>query len=58
MARAVMGLNGTVAGKAPKLELGVMRIKVGWGQLETGMETKTRARGIGERWSLSSFTVT
>ena len=35
---AVMGLNGTVAGKAPKLELGVMRVKVGSGRLEKGRE--------------------
>ena len=37
-ARAVTGLNGTAAGKAPKLELGVMRVKAGWGQLERGAE--------------------
>ena len=35
---AVMGLNGTTMGKAPKLDLGVMRVKVGWGQPERGRE--------------------
>ena len=38
MARVVTGLNGTVAGKAPKLELGVTRVKAGWGRLERGCE--------------------
>ena len=33
---AVMGLNGTAAGKAPKLELDMTRVKAGWGQLERG----------------------
>ena len=36
--RAVMSLNGTVAGKAPKLELGVTRVKAGWGRLYRGPE--------------------
>ena len=36
--RAVTGLNGTAAGKAPKLEVGVMRVKAGWGRLERGHE--------------------
>ena len=36
--RAVTGLNGMVVGKAPKLELGLAVIKVGWGQLERGRE--------------------
>ena len=38
MARAVMGLNGMTAGKAPKLELDVMRVMAGWGRLERGHE--------------------
>ena len=37
-ARAMTGLNGTAAGKAPKLELDVMRVKAGWGRLERGHE--------------------
>ena len=45
--QAVTGLNGTVAGKAPKLELGQAAIKA-----------KMQARGIDERCSLSGFTVT
>ena len=36
--RAVTGLNGTVTGKAPKLELGLAAIKAGWGRLERGCE--------------------
>ena len=36
--RAMMGLNGTVAGKAPKLELGLAVIKARWGRLERGRE--------------------
>jgi len=36
--RAVMFHNGTVADKAPKLELSVARVKAGWGQLERGHE--------------------
>ena len=42
---AAMGLNGTTAGKAPKLELDVTRVKTGWGWLERGHEgrdTSTR----------------
>ena len=38
MTRAVTGLNGTVAGKAPKLELDRAAIKAGWGQLERERE--------------------
>jgi len=38
MARVKMGLNGMAAGKAPKLELGITRVKVGWGWLERGHE--------------------
>ena len=38
MAWAVTGLNGTMVGKAPKLELGMTRVKVGWGWLERGHE--------------------
>ena len=36
--RAVTGLNGIVVGKAPKLELGVTRVKAGWGRLERGRQ--------------------
>ena len=55
---AVTDLNGIAAGKAPKLELGVTRVKAGWGQLERGgMKVKTRAQGIDESCSLSSFTM-
>ena len=54
MARVVTGLNGTVAGKAPKLELGVTRVKAGG---VGNMKAETRARGIDERCSLSGFTV-
>jgi len=36
--RAVMVHNGTVAGKAPKLELGLAVIKARWGRLERGRE--------------------
>ena len=38
MARAVTGLKGTAVGKAPKLELDVMRVKAGLGRLERGRE--------------------
>ena len=54
MTRAVTGLNGTVAGKAPKLELDVTRVKAGWGRLGRGVKAETRARGIDERCSLSN----
>ena len=36
--RVVMGLNGPVADKAPKLELSQAAIKAGWGRLERGCE--------------------
>ena len=36
--RAATVHNGTVAGKAPKLELGLAIIKAGWGQMERGRE--------------------
>ena len=52
--RVVTGLNGMTAGKAPKLELGVTRVKAGWGRLEGGVKAETRARGIDERCSLSN----
>ena len=45
MARVVTGLNGTTVGKAPKLDLGVTRVKAGWGRPERGREggdTSTR----------------
>ena len=45
MTRVVTGLNGMVVGKAPKLELGLAIIKVGWDRLERGHEggnTSTR----------------
>ena len=34
MVWVVTGLNGTVAGKAPKLKLGMTLVKAGWGRLE------------------------
>ena len=36
--QAVTVLNGTAAGKAPKLELGLAVIKAGWGRPEMGRE--------------------
>ena len=38
MARVVTGLNSTSAGKAPKLELGMMRVKARWGRMKRGRE--------------------
>ena len=40
-----MGLNSTAAGKAPKLELDMMRVKAGWGRLgrqREGRDASTR----------------
>ena len=38
MTQVAMGLNGMTVDKAPKLELGVTRVKVVWGRLERGRE--------------------
>ena len=35
---AALGLNDTAVGKAPKLELGMTRVKAWWGWLERGHE--------------------
>ena len=56
--QAVMGLNGTATGKAPKVELGVTHIKAGGVGWRGDVKAEMRAQGIDERCSLSSFTVT